>query len=347
MNNLFISYIVAAIIALFACITGAAQTHVDQQFKRFDSMIKSGNITATSMQNVTYHNGDMTTGSCTSCEFKIEHGSNIVKDIVSAMNRDENAAYHSASSTAGNQSVTYAIAYGNGKNDYVLIGDNPKRNFKVVCFKDNKNNDYRISYAIEWEQDNKGNYTGKLCKVFGMKPDKMISSNNREINVSNIDTLISSNNLNALSKLKDLRNLNLNGNGYTLNLKEYLNGNHSSWDDDENWPLDDEDANDIASEWLTEFGLYCNKFKEKAKQSASNGIVYATEILKLCKRASGILDKDEKKLCIETLKDCKGYSKDKFIIGLLDQAISHLKGKHNDESYFPSHLNRNHMNRLC
>lgn len=333
MKNLFISYIVAAIMVLFAWITCAAQTHVDQQFKRFDTMVKNGDISTTSMQNVTYHDGDMTTGACSTCEFKIDRKNNIVKDIVNAMKQDESEAYHSASNTAGNQGITYAIAYGSGKNDYVLIGADTEKNFKVVCFKNKENKDYRISYAIEWKQDDNGNYTGKLCKVYGMRPDKMVSYDDKEINVFNIDTLISTSNLKELNKLKDLKNFKLKGNGNKLNLKVYSNGNNSLWVDDESRPLnDEEDKDDITSDWLNNFGLYSSKFKEKAKLSTRNLVMYATEILKLCKHANGILSTDEKKLCIETLKDCKGCTKDKFVIGLLDQAIGHLNGKHHDES---------------
>ena len=333
MKQLFITLFMVVALALLAIFGCAAQTNVEQQFKRFDNMVKNGDISATSMQNVTYHEGNMTTGSCSVCEFRIGNRSNIVKDIVNAMSQDESNTYHSASSTAGNQGVTYAIAYGNGKNDYVLIGADPENNFKVVCFKDKENNDYRISYAIEWKQDDNGNYTGKLCKVYGMKPDKMISRNDKEINVFNIDTLISAGNLKNLKNLKGLKNFNLKGaNGNTYNFKVYSNGDNLLWDENDYWPLNDDDNDDQASEWLTDFGLYCCKFKEKAKQSAGNGLVYATEILKLCKRANGIINKDEKKLCIETLKECKGYTKDKFVIGLLDQAIGHLNGKNKAES---------------
>ncbi len=335
MKQLFITFFMAVAMALLAIVGCAAQTHVDQQFKRFENMVKNGDIATTSMQNVTYNDGDMTTGSCSACEFKIKRGSNIVKDIVSAMSQDESNAYHSASNTAGNQGVTYAIAYGSGKNDYVLIGADPEKNFKVVCFKNKDNNDYRISYAIEWKQDDNGNYTGKLCKVYGMKPDKMISYNDKEINVFKIDTLISTGSLKELEKLKtlkELKNFTLKGGkGNSLNLYGYSRGDNSFWTESDNWPLNDDD-DDLASEWLTDFGLYCSKFKEKANQSAGNGLVYATEILQLCKHAEGVISKEEKKLCVETLKDCKGYTKDKFVIGLLDQAIGHLNGKIKAES---------------
>ena len=327
MKNLFITFILAAIMTIFAWFTCAAQTNVEQQFSRFEKMAKNDKSIVTSSQNVTYHEGMLTTGSCSMCEFKIASGNTFVNDMLSAMSADESEAYHSAASSAGNKGVTYAIAYGTGKNDYQLIGVDPSYNFKVVCFKNKDHNDYRTSYAIEWKQDDNGYYTGKLCKIYGMKPDKMISNNDKEISVYKIDTLINmSINKGLEASLKQLKGLN------GKNIKVYssdLNGMNNL-----QWPLDDEI--DEASDWLSDFGIYYNEFKEKAKGSVSKGVVYATELLNICKRAGNLLNKDERKLCIETLKECKSYCKDKYVNGLLDQAINHLSGKYKEESYSPT-----------
>ena len=314
-----------AILAVMRC---AAQEHVANAYSKFTKAIDDDFVTMN--KNIDYRDsssGELT-GECIVKQFKLpSNKSGLIRDLTRAMSQDSEKAYHSAMGKAGSNGVTYAIAYGTGKNDYQLIGVDPSYNFKVGCFKNKDHNDYRTSYAIEWKQDDDGYYTGKLCKIYGMKPDKMISNNDKEISVYKIDTLINmSINKGLEASLKQLKGLN------NKNIKVYssdLNGMNNL-----QWPLDDEI--DEASDWLSDFGIYYNEFKEKAKGSVSKGVVYATELLNICKRAGNLLNKDERKLCIETLKECKSYCKDKYVNGLLDQAINHLSGKYKDESYSPT-----------
>ena len=88
----------------------------------------------------------------------------------------------------------------------------------------------------------------------------------------------------------------------------------------------DESYNDNTT-WLTTFAMYCNKFKEKVKDSPNKGSVYATELLQLCKQADGVITASEKKLCIRSLKECQKCTDDTFVIGLLEEAINWLNGK--------------------
>ena len=74
--------------------------------------------------------------------------------------------------------------------------------------------------------------------------------------------------------------------------------------------------------------MYCNKFKDKVKQSPTKGATYATEILEMCKQANGVITDSEKKLCVKSLKECQRCSDDTFVTGLLDEAINWLSGKY-------------------
>jgi len=340
MKNLFISYLAAAVMTFLAIFTCNAQDNVERQFQRFENMVKNDNSIVTSSKKVSYRDDKtgIITGNCAVCEFRLNADISIVKDITKAMQQDEGQAYHSASNTAGNQGVTYAIAYGSGKNDYELIGVDKNMNFKVVCFKDKNHDEYRTSYAIEWKQNDNGNYIGKLFKIYGMKPSKMINYNDKEINVFNIDTLINLGSLKKLDALKDLENLNIKGlgNDKNYNFKIYSNNGYRGF------TLNNDD--DESSQWLTDFGLYCNKFKEKVQQSPTKGAVYATEILKLCKRANGVLTSGEKKLCIKSLKECQKCTDDTFVNGLLDEAINWLNGKYKkDLSNNTGNYHNNHL----
>jgi hypothetical protein len=92
-----------------------------------------------------------------------------------------------------------------------------------------------------------------------------------------------------------------------------------------------ETGNDENSSWLATFGMLINKFKEKVKQSPSKGATYATELLKMCKRADGVITGSEKKLCIKSLKECQKCCSDTFVNGLLDEAVSWLHGKYKND----------------
>ena len=348
MKNLFITIIMAAAMAILAVFGCVAQENVSKAFNNFTQEISQGKNIYTMCKSIDYRDresGDVT-GVCLVNEFKIsKRDKHLITDLTHAMTQDSENAYHSASGKAGSKGITYAIAYGTGKNDFELIGADEDMNFMVVCFKDKRQNDFRTSYAIEWKQDNDGYYTGKIYKIFGKKPQDLVSRNSSRSSSSssssgnhkstmfyssngngsftlNVDSLIDLNDLKSLETLQDLpqqlEGLNEKlSNGYSF--KIYSNGRN------------DESSIDNST-WLTTFAMYCNKFKTKVKDSPSKGSVYANELLQMCKQANGIITESEKKLCVKTLKECQKCTSDTFVTGLLEEAINWLNGKYKAQS---------------
>jgi hypothetical protein len=329
-NNSFISILMAAVMAILAIFGCVAQENVAKAFNKFIEEIGQGKNIYTMCKKIDYRDKDSgeVTGVCLVNEFRIvSSDKHLITDLTRAMSQDGENAYHSASGKAGSKGVTYAIAYGTGKNDLELIGADNDMNFMVVCFKDKRQNYYRTSYAIEWKQEDDGYYTGKIYKIFGKKPEDLMNSSSSNHNSAvlfgdgkgnfslNIDSLIDMKGLKTFESIKDLKQLEgigsiMGDNGYSF--KVYSNKDNRA---------------DSNTTWLNEFALYCNKLKEKVKESPKKGAVYATELLQLCKRADGVITSGEKKLCIKTLKECQKCTNDTFVVGLLEEAINWLSGK--------------------
>ena len=326
MKNPFTTIIMAAAMAILAVFGCNAQDNVNKAFNNFIQEIGKDKNIYTMCKSIDYRDPESgeITGVCLVNEFKISKSDkHLITDLTRAMKQDSENAYHSASGMAGSKGVTYAIAYGTGKNDFELIGADDDMNFMVVCFKDKRQNDFRTSYAIEWKQDDDHNYIGKIYKIFGKKPDDYQSKGvsvlkgNYKNGVSlKVDSLIDLNGLKVLEGVSpQLEMLGQQlGNGMALKVLSRTN---------------DAVNNDNAT-WLTTFAMYCNKFKEKVKQSPNKGAAYATELLQMCKRADGIITDSEKKLCVKSLKECQKCSNDTFVTGLLEESINWLNGKNHE-----------------
>ncbi len=305
-----------------------AQEHVVEAFAEFSSAIATEHNMITMSKNVNYRDkaSGTKTGSCSVVEFHLDsHEFQFIRNIINAMDQDRNEAYHNASGQAGSQGVTYAIAYGPGEHDYELIGADNTMNFKVYCFKDPKQEDYRTSYAVEWKQEQDNYYVGKVYCIYGMKPGEAQPTKRQ----GRVFTL-SSDGLSGLGDLSDLGDYSLHIDSLinmSKDLKKLkalgkgLNGNYS-FSFSSSGSKHDYDDND---NWLTDFGMLCNSFREKAKSSPKKCAMYATEILKLCKHADDAeLTENEEKLCIKQLRQLQKLTDDEFVKGLLDEAITYI-----------------------
>ncbi len=324
MKNQFIIFAMAVAMAILAAFECIAQEHVASAYNKFTRAL--GNDFVTMNKNINYrdlNSGDVV-GECIVKQFRLpSNKKELIKDLTRAMTQDSENAYHSASGKAGSKGVTYAIAYGTGKSDFELIGADNDMDFMVVCFKDQRQHDFRTSYAIEWRLDN-DYYTGKISKIYGKKPDEIMNTSSRRPTILysssgnsnftlNVDSLID------VSSLKELKSVSPQlemlgeqlGSGMALKVLSQVN----------------DEVNNDDTTWLTTFAMYCNKFKDKVKQSPTKGATYATEILKMCKQADGVITESEKKLCIKTLKECQRSCNDTFVNGLLEEAINWLNGK--------------------
>ena len=324
MKNLFITIAMAAAMAVLAISGCAAQEHVADAYNKFSRALDKDYTTMSKNKNINYHDtssGDVI-GECIVKQFRLpSNKAALIKDLTRAMAQDSENAYHSAAGKAGSKGVTYAIAYGTGKNDFELIGANNDMDFMVVCFKDKQQSDYRTSYAIEWKQDDDDCYIGKIYKIYGRKPSDyqsrgtFIAKGDGQGGFTlNVDSLIDLNGFKALEKLSPGLEMLGERLGSSYNLKVYSRGNETN--DDEN------------TTWLASFAVLTDKFKEKAKQSPSKGAAYAAELLQMCKRADGVINQSEKKLCVKSLKECQKCCSDTFVNGLLDEAINWLNGKY-------------------
>lgn len=322
MGNLFITIAMATAMAMIASFGCAAQEHVAEAYNKFSRALDM-DYTIMS-KNTNYHNpgtGNVI-GECIVKQFRLPSNKDaLIKDLTHAMVQDSENAYHSAAGKAGTKGVTYAIAYGTGKNDYELIGANNDMDFMVVCFKDKQQGDFRTSYAIEWRVDNDDYYTGKIYKIYGKKPSNyqtdealILKGNGKKSFNLSVDSLIDLSSLKKLERISPQLEMLGEQLGNAYNFRIYSQG--------------DESNNDESTTWLTTFAMYCNKFKVKVKQSPSKGAAYASELLQMCKRADRVLTSSEKKLCVKSLKDCQKCCSDTFVNGLLDEGINWLNGKY-------------------
>ncbi len=325
MKNLFVTILMAAVIAVLSIFGCAAQDHVDEVYNQVAHAIDDGFITMN--KSIEYRDpgsGDLI-GACVVKEFCIPSSSgNLIHELTRAMSQESENAYHSAAGKAGSKGVTYAIAYGTGKNDFELIGADSDMNFMVVCFKDKQQSDFRTSFAVEWKQDDNSNYLGKIFKIYGKKPDDLVGNEG-----SRKGTVIYSRNGGFTLNVDSLIDVNgLRNNELLQSLPQQLEGLRDMFGNGFSFQVysSDESYNDNTT-WLTTFAMYCNKFKEKVKDSPNKGSVYATELLQLCKQANGVITASEKKLCIRSLKECQKCTDDTFVIGLLEEAINWLNGK--------------------
>ena len=261
----------------------------------------------------------MTTSRCEVYRLNISQGKDyLIDNLLEAFDMEQGGAYYQLMENAGSSSRhSTALTYGD-KGDYVIIGDNPDNNYRVMCFLDAEHADYRTGYAIEWAN----NGGGRIVTTYGRKPSgkKTLGriSDIEDLDLSKLGEIlpeaiksikvIGKDELKKLGDLEGLRDL-----GDYLGI---LSGQAE---------VDDEATTDDV-QWLTQFNHYRNAFLRAVERKSSTAASYATNILKLCKKANQAnLSANEKKLCVKNIKDMRKKTKDTFLQGLLDEASDLLK----------------------
>ncbi len=302
--------------------TGAfAQSRID---KAISDLIENGYARQTKALQEMDSMG-ITTGRCQVYRLDIPQANSYLLDnVLKAFDKEQDNAYYQLMENADSpHRQSTALTYGNN-GEYVIIGDDSDRNYRVMCFIDPEQNDYRTGYAVEWA-NNDGQIEGRIACTYGSKPSKKKSLGRLEslgdledLDLSKLGEILPE----AIKTIKvigkdDLKKLgNLEG---LKDLGDYLGVLTGEIE------LNGEETTDDV-QWLTQFNHYRNAFLRAVERNSSTAASYATNILKLCKKSDKAnLSANEKKLCIKNIKEMRKKTKDTFLQGLLDEACDQLK----------------------
>ena len=275
-------------------------------------------------------------------------GNSLLRDMLRAFDQDQSEAYYTLTEQANdNNRRTTALTYGT-EGESVLVGKDPDTNYRVLCFIDPANEDFRHGYVVEWTETDQGDVEGRVISTYGKRPSSATKSGNRKK-----ARVFSLGDLNALDSLRigdDVDHV-LREIGPTLKgvIGDIAESGADVLDELKNRGIDLEGvidsetlkgigdvvvgtAQDPDSEftddvsWLTAFNHYRNAFLRAAKRGSSSTAAYATSVLKLCKQAGKVhLTDNEKRLCTKSIKEMRKATRDTFVQGLLDEATALLR----------------------
>lgn len=250
-------------------------------------------------------------------QYKFELPMNKKKElspVLAAFNKDTGVAYQVHTKDAGlNDNPLVEIAYGEKLNKSRSYGSYKNRNYRLMLVGDKQDSLRRYFYGIIWYEDEKNNkLCGSIEKIYGPNPQKVKKDyyygNLASLENLNLDALEQ---LKGLDKLKELDALNNLGN----NTGAMLDGDSL-----------DSRAIKTSTDFLRRFGSLRTTFKKSSGNSKYDlRTVLANKIVELCRTHGILLNQDERKFCINSLKDMQAMEWDKYIRGLLDIAISSLK----------------------
>lgn len=305
-------------IMLMTTASANAQSRIDRQIR---NIVESGYARQTKAMQEMDSMG-ITSGRCEIYRLDIPQSqSYLLDEVLNAFDNEQKNAYYQLmeNSDTPNRRTT-ALTYGN-EGESVLIGSDSDMNYRVICFVDPDRDNYRTGYAIEWA-NNDGQIDGRIISTYGTRPSAKKSLGRiddlEELDLSKLGEILPE----AVKTIKvigkdDLKKLgNLEG---LKDLGDYLS-----------ILIGEEEVNDEATtddvQWLTQFNHYRNAFLRAVERNSSTAASYATNILKLCKKANKAnLSANEKKLCVKNIKEMRKKTKDTFLQGLLDEAADLLK----------------------
>ena len=305
-------------IMLLTSASANAQSKIDRQIR---NIVENGYARQTKAMQEMDSMG-ITTGRCEIYRLEIPQSqSRMLDDILEALDNEQKNAYYQLMENADSPNRrTTALTYGN-EGESVIIGSDAEMNYRVICFVDPDRDNYRTGYAIEWA-DNDGQIDGRIVTTYGTRPSAKKSLGRiddlGEFDLSKLGEILPE----AIKTIKVIGKDDLKKLGDLEGLKDlgdYLGILTGEME------VDDEEATDDV-QWLTQFNHYRNAFLRAVERNSSTAASYATNILKLCKKANKAnLSANEKKLCVKNIKEMRKKTKDTFLQGLLDEAADLLK----------------------
>lgn len=219
-----------------------------------------------------------------------------IEPLRNAFNKDMDKAYNVMIKSAGSNSTDKMnIAYGDKLEKQVQFGAHQDHNYMVMLVRDNQDSLKRYCYAVTWYIDkNKNRLCGSIFKIYGKDP--------------------------AIRR----------------SFRTFY-----STDQYGNWTLTDPDDNDkrmlikigqetIKSDidFLQIFGNLTVAYKKNISDEEDNEtllIGLANKILEVCRKKGVLLNKNEKLICADTLKELQKMTYSKYLSGLLSEAATSLK----------------------
>lgn len=250
-----------------------------------------------------------------------------VEKLRNAFKKDIDKAYKVMVKSAGNNSnENLRVGYGSNNEKTIDFGSYPLRNYMVMLVRDKCDSLKRYCYGLVWYTDTATNrLCGSLHKVYGKDPAKSKAKRiygNANWQQGSMWSNDWDNGSNAEVRVYD------NG------IRVYDSGNKTVVR-----VYNDSIASDI--DFLQRFGnltvAYKNKIRDIVKEE-SLVIGISNKILALCRNYGYLLSKTEKETCIETLKDLPRIIGNKYINGILKEAMNTLKeNKNGNETYKKSY----------
>lgn len=227
-----------------------------------------------------------------------------------AFMKDAPMAYNVYTKSAGASTYnTSNIAYGQNLEHSIQFGSHRDRNYLVMLVRDSQDTLRRSAYALVWYENTKdGTFNGSITRIYSRDPKKTRSKKTKTYVVKSkkygdID----------LSELNfDNKDLNLD------NLEKNLDG--------ESMTSYFTDSMSSGTDFLRRFSDYRALYIQSMENDAS--LTYRTtlvnRIVKFVKENKKVLNKSEKTVCINGLKDLKERTKDKYLALLLEDAEQSL-----------------------
>lgn len=296
---------ILGIAALLCTPAATAQTATEKALPDF--------IAANAGSNILFKNRETIDDHGKSCiynryVFRVKKNDASLEKLRKAFSQDEPEAYSVFNRVKGSGNTeTIRIGYGlypANTSTSVTFGSYEDRNYLVQLYYDKADAEWRTCYALCWydDPDEAKCYKGVVYKIYSRNPlAQSVENKKQSVEVLDDGTLLQLDNLTG-----DLRMLNT---GSTFDGISKIKS-----------------ASDFVtrlSNLRTMYNAECKKSYNKRSNEQITGIVNVT--LSMCKQNAGLLDSDEKRVCVGLLRDMQRNTSDNSTKDLLDLAVKYLK----------------------